>query len=242
MLVGGRKLLPWLLNRISQTNSRELFTLSILALDLGVAAGSAVVFGVSVALGAFLAGMAVGQSEFSARAGAEALPMRDAFAVMFFPLVGMLFDPRQALRAPFLVLATLAVVVIAKPLAAFTITTLLGHGKTVRIGVAVALGQIGEFSFLLAFAGRDLGVLPATAINPLVAAAIVSIMLNPVLYRALATPGGVSCRSDHECATGRHPSEGPTFREFPGSLDIVRLWWIRTHRPERCAFTARARD
>ncbi|HWB84554.1 MAG TPA: cation:proton antiporter [Bryobacteraceae bacterium] len=191
VLVGGQRLLPWLLNRISQTNSRELFTLSVLAVALGVAAGSAVAFGVSMALGAFLAGMVVGQSEFSARAGAEALPMRDAFAVMFFVSIGMLFDPRELLREPVLVLATLAVVLIAKPLAAFMITTLLGYGKKVGVGVGVALGQIGEFSFLLAVVGRDLGVLPATGMNALVAAAIISIMLNPVLYRALGTPDGV---------------------------------------------------
>jgi CPA2 family monovalent cation:H+ antiporter-2 len=191
LFVGGRRFLPWLLHRISQTNSRELFTLSVLAVALGVAAGSAVAFGVSMALGAFLAGMVVGQSEFGARAAAEALPMRDAFAVMFFLSVGMLFDPGQALGAPVPALTTLAVVMIAKPMAAFTITTLLGYGGRVALGVAAALGQIGEFSFLLAVVGRDLGVLPETAMNQLVAAAIVSIMLNPVLYRALAIPDGI---------------------------------------------------
>lgn len=190
VLVLGQRVLPWLLNRVAQTNSRELFTLSVLAVALGIAAGSAVVFGVSMALGAFLAGMVVGQSEFSARAGAEALPMRDAFAVMFFLSVGMLFDPAAALQSPMLILATLGVVMIGKPVAAYTIAVLLGYGAKVGIGVAVALAQIGEFSFLLAVVGRDLGALPATAMNPLVATAIVSIMLNPVLYRALATPQG----------------------------------------------------
>jgi CPA2 family monovalent cation:H+ antiporter-2 len=144
-----------------------------------------------MALGAFLAGMVVGQSEFSARAGAEALPMRDAFAVMFFLSVGMLFNPGQALKSPLLVLATLGVVMIGKPIAAYAIAVLLGYGAKVGIGVAVALAQVGEFSFLLAVLGRDLGALPADAMNPLVATAIISIMLNPFLYRHLATPEGV---------------------------------------------------
>lgn len=183
VLLLGRRLLPWLLSQVAQANSRELFTLSVLAVALGVAAGASVVFGVSMALGAFLAGMAVGQSEFSARAGAEALPMRDAFAVMFFLSVGMLFDPREFLRAPLFTLATLAVVMIGKPLAAYLISVLLGWGASVGILVGVALAQIGEFSFLLAVVARDVGALPASTLHPLVATAIVSIVLNPLLYR-----------------------------------------------------------
>ncbi|MCC6291937.1 MAG: cation:proton antiporter [Bryobacterales bacterium] len=175
--------IPWLLKKIAETRSRELFTLAVLAVALGVAVGSAYLFGVSMALGAFLAGMVVGQSDFSARAGAEALPMKDAFAVMFFLSVGMLFDPRYLLQAPLLTLATLAIVMIGKPLAAMTIVAVLGYSSRIGLGVAFALAQIGEFSFLLGTLGTQLGVLPAGAMNPLVAAAIFSIMLSPALFR-----------------------------------------------------------
>jgi CPA2 family monovalent cation:H+ antiporter-2 len=136
-----------------------------------------------MALGAFLAGMVVGQSDFSARAGSEALPMRDAFAVMFFLSVGMLFDPRQALESPLEIAAALAIVMIGKPVAAIVIVAALGYSSRVGLGVALALAQIGEFSFLLATLGRQVGALPDSAMNPIVAAAIISIMLNPVLYR-----------------------------------------------------------
>jgi monovalent cation:H+ antiporter-2, CPA2 family len=186
-LVAGGRVIPWVLNKIADTHSRELFTLSVLAITLGIALGSTYVFGVSMALGAFMAGMVVGQSDFSARAGAEALPMRDAFAVMFFLSVGMLLDPWQVVAAPLLILATLAIVMIGKPLAAMIIVALLGYSSRIGLGVAIALAQIGEFSFLLAVLGRDLGVLPDAAMNPIVTAAIVSIMLNPMLYRTLGS-------------------------------------------------------
>jgi CPA2 family monovalent cation:H+ antiporter-2 len=183
LFVGGR-FVPWFLNKVANTHSRELFTLSVLSLALGIAVGSAVVFGVSMALGAFLAGMVVGQSEFSARAGAEALPMRDAFAVMFFLSVGLLFDPMQALQAPVLTLATLAIVMLVKPVAAIVIVALLGYSSQIGLGVALALAQVGEFSFLLATLGRQLGALDHASMNALVAAAILSIMVNPILYRS----------------------------------------------------------
>jgi monovalent cation:H+ antiporter-2, CPA2 family len=182
-LFAGGRFIPWLLNRAAETHSRELFTLSVLAVALGIAVGSAQFFGVSMALGAFLAGMVVGQSDFSARAASEALPMRDAFAVMFFLSVGMLFDPRQLIAQPLLIVSTLAVVLVGKPLAAFAIVTAMGYGSRVALGVAAALAQIGEFSFLLASLGRQVGALPETAMNPLVATAIISIMLNPIVYR-----------------------------------------------------------
>jgi len=185
-LYAGGRLVPWLLNKVAETRSRELFTLSVLSVALGIAAGSAVLFGVSMALGAFLAGMVVGRSEFSARAGADALPMRDAFAVMFFISIGMLFDPRQAFGSPVLTLETLAIVMIGKPLAALVIVAVLGYSSRVGIGVALALAQIGEFSFLLATVGRQIGALDDAAVNALVAAAILSIMVNPLLYRAAA--------------------------------------------------------
>lgn len=182
LFVGGR-VVPRLLSKIAETRSRELFTLSVLAIALGIAVGSAYFFDVSMALGAFLAGMVVGQSEFSARAGSEALPMRDAFAVMFFLSVGMLFDPFQAFESPALIAATLAIVLLGKPLAAILIVAILGYSFRIGIGVALVLAQIGEFSFLLAALGLKLGALPESAMNPIIAVAIVSIMLNPLVYR-----------------------------------------------------------
>src|SRR5712691_4611554 len=182
LVVGGR-LIPWLLERVAATRSRELFTLTILVLALGIAVGSAMLFGVSMALGAFLAGMVVGRSDFSLRAASEALPMRDAFAVLFFVSVGMLLNPRHVLEAPGLVAATLGVVMLGKPLAALGIVLLLGYAPQVALAVALALAQIGEFSFILVTLGKDLGLLTAAATNTVVAAAIVSITLNPLLYR-----------------------------------------------------------
>ena len=141
-VVGGRAI-PWLLDFVARTRSRELFTLTILVIALGIAVGSAGLFGVSMALGAFLAGMVVGRSEFSVRAASEALPMRDAFAVLFFVSVGMLFDPRQVLTAPWLTLISILIVVVGKPLAAFGITLLVGRPVNVALAVAAALAQIG---------------------------------------------------------------------------------------------------
>jgi CPA2 family monovalent cation:H+ antiporter-2 len=186
-LLAGSRFVPWLLSRIAETRSRELFTLGVLSVALGIAVGSALLFGVSMALGAFLAGMVVGQSEFSARAGSEAIPMRDAFAVMFFLSVGMLLDPRQALESPAVLAVTLAIVFVVRPLAAFFIMIVLGIGSRVATAVSLALAQIGEFSFLMAGVGRQIGVLDATAMNVLVLAAVVSILLSPALFR-LATP------------------------------------------------------
>ncbi len=187
MVIVGSRAIPWLLNKVVLSRSRELFTLSVLAVALGIAAGATLVFQISMALGAFLAGMVVGQSEFSARAGSEALPLRDAFAVMFFLSVGMLLDPAGVLESPALVASTLAVVMLGKPMAALLIVAVLGYSSKIGIGVAIALAQIGEFSFLLATLSRQLGVLPEPAMNALVATAIVSITLNPILYR-LSTP------------------------------------------------------
>jgi CPA2 family monovalent cation:H+ antiporter-2 len=180
-LVGDR-FIPRLLERVAETRSRELFTLTVLVVALGIAVGSAILFGVSMALGAFLAGMVVGRSDFSLRAASEALPMRDAFAVLFFVSVGMLLDPRHLLEAPGLVVATLGVILLGKPLAALGLVLLLGYPVKVALAVAVALAQIGEFSFILAALGKDLGLLTSAAMNTIVAAAIVSITFNPFLY------------------------------------------------------------
>jgi len=178
----GRALIPKLMSYVARTRSRELFTLAVLVLALGIAVGSTALFGVSMALGAFLAGMVVGQSEFSSRAASDALPMRDAFAVLFFVSVGMLLDPSELLVHAPLVLATVAVVIVGKAVAAFAAVRLLRYPVATAVSVAVALAQIGEFSFILANLGRDLDVLPAVASQVLVAASIVSITLNPLLF------------------------------------------------------------
>src|SRR5947209_5880597 len=157
-LLGGR-LIPWLLGRVAATGSRELFTLTVLVVALGIAVGSAKLFGVSMALGAFLAGMVVGRSDFSLRAATDALPMRDAFAVLFFVATGMLFNPRYVLEAPGLVAATLGIVMVGKPLGALLIILLLGYPLRVALAVSVALAQVGEFTFMLATLGQGLGVL-----------------------------------------------------------------------------------
>jgi len=182
--VGGR-VIPWLLEHVAATRSRELFTLAVLVLALGIAIGAARLFGVSMALGAFLAGMVVGRSDYSSRAASEALPMRDAFAVLFFVSVGMLFKPAYLLEAPILVAATVAIVLVGKPLAALGIVLVLNYPLRVALAVAVALAQIGEFSFILATLGSELKILPEGAMNTLVAAAIVSISINPALYRLI---------------------------------------------------------
>jgi CPA2 family monovalent cation:H+ antiporter-2 len=183
VIVGGR-VIPWTLERVAATRSRELFTLAVLVIALGIAVVSAKLFGVSMALGAFLAGMIVGRSDFSLRAASEALPMRDAFAVLFFVSVGMLFDPRTLLEAPGLIAATLGIVLVAKPLAALAIAVVRGYPLRIALPVATSLAQIGEFSFMLAAVARELGAMPDRAVDALVAAAIASITLNPLLYRA----------------------------------------------------------
>lgn len=185
-VVVGDRVIPKLLFYVVRSGSRELFTLSVLVLALGIAVGSAKLFGASMALGAFLAGMVVGRSDFALRAASEALPMRDAFAVLFFVSVGMLFDPSFLWQRPGLVLATLGIVLIGKPLAATAIVLLLKRPRRLALGVGAALAQIGEFSFIVASLGLALNVLPGEATSALVAASIVSITLNPLLYRAMA--------------------------------------------------------
>ena len=193
VLVGSR-VIPWLLEKVAATRSRELFTLTVLVVALGIAVGSAKVFGVSMALGAFLAGMVVGRSEFSLRAASEALPMRDAFAVLFFVSVGLLFNPHHLMEEPWLMAATLGIIIIGKPLTALCIVMLLRYPFRIALSVAVALAQIGEFSFMLALLGNQLGILPSTAMNTLVAAAILSITVNPVLYRLIDRIEGRAAR------------------------------------------------
>ncbi|HSI14335.1 MAG TPA: cation:proton antiporter, partial [Chthoniobacter sp.] len=179
-LVVGQKLIPLLLGYVARTGSRELFTLAVLVLALGIAVGSAKFFGASMALGAFLAGMVVGQSEFGARAAADALSMRDAFAVLFFVSVGMLFDPKAVMDGWPLMLATLGIVVLGKPLAALLVVLLFRRPFEAALSIAVALSQIGEFSFILGALARSLNILPESAIGAMVLASIGSITINPL--------------------------------------------------------------
>jgi CPA2 family monovalent cation:H+ antiporter-2 len=184
--VVGTRVIPKVLDYIADTRSRELFTLTVLVIALGIAVGSAAVFNVSMALGAFLAGMVVGRSDYSLRAATEALPMRDAFAVLFFVSVGMLLDPGALLATPALTLGALAIVLVAKPFVAFVLVWAMRYPFRTTLTVAVALSQIGEFSFILATLGRDLAILPEGATNALVAAAVTSIVLNPLAFRSIA--------------------------------------------------------
>ena len=183
--VVGTRVIPRALDYVASTRSRELFTLTVLVIALGIAVGSSMIFSVSMALGAFLAGMVVGQSEYSFRAASEALPMRDAFAVLFFVSVGMLLDPAVLFASPGLVAGALAIVLIGKPLVALVIVWAMKYPFRAALTVGIALAQIGEFSFILATIGRELGLLTTDATNALVATAIVSIVLNPIAYRAI---------------------------------------------------------
>ena len=183
--VVGRRVIPVVLDRVAATRSRELFTLTVLAVALGLAVGSAAVFGVSVALGAFLAGMIVGTSDYSLRAATDALPMRDAFAVLFFVSVGMLLHPASVMDYPVFALAALAIVIVGKPLTAALVTWLMNYPLRTTLTVAVALSQIGEFSFILVTLGRDLAIVPAAAMDVVVLVAIISITLNPLAFSAI---------------------------------------------------------
>jgi monovalent cation:H+ antiporter-2, CPA2 family len=185
MLIVGRRLIPWLLERTAGTGSRELFTLAVLAIALGVAYASAMLFGVSFALGAFFAGMVLNESKLSHQAATDSLPLRDAFAVLFFVSIGMLFDPMILLREPLAVLGTVLIIVVGKSLAALAIVRAFGRPLDVGLTIATSLAQIGEFSFILAGLGVDLGLLSKDGRDLILAGAILSICANPLLFAAL---------------------------------------------------------
>jgi CPA2 family monovalent cation:H+ antiporter-2 len=185
MVVLGRRLIPWMLHYIAQTGSRELFRLGVLAIALGFAFGAAKLFGVSFALGAFFAGMILSESELSQRAAEDTLPLRDAFAVLFFVSVGMLFDPSILVRQFWPVLATVVIITIGKSLAALAIVRAFGHPMSTALTISASLAQIGEFSFILAGLGVALGVLDAQARDLILAGALISILLNPLIFIGL---------------------------------------------------------
>jgi CPA2 family monovalent cation:H+ antiporter-2 len=182
MLIVGTRVLPWLLEQVVRTGSRELFTLAVIAAALGIAFASAELFGVSFALGAFFAGIVVNESDHSHKAAEQAKPLEDAFAVLFFLSVGMLFDPGILVRHPIQVLAVLAIIVLGKSLAAFVIVRAAGYGTATAVTVAATLAQIGEFSFILAGLGTSHGLLSAEGQHLIIAGALLSITFNPALF------------------------------------------------------------
>ncbi len=185
MLVIGRRVIPWLMHHTAHTGSRELFRLAVYAIALGVAYGAAKLFGVSFALGAFFAGVVLGESDLSQQAAEEAIPLRDAFAVLFFVSVGMLLNPAVFIEAPFAMLATVAIIIVGKSAAAYLIVRAFRYPTTTALTVSASLAQIGEFSFILIGLGVDLKMVPKEARDLVLAGAIVSIMLNPLVFAML---------------------------------------------------------
>jgi CPA2 family monovalent cation:H+ antiporter-2 len=202
-IVLGPRVVPWLLQQVARTGSRELFTLSVLAVAIGIAFAAAQVFGVSLALGAFFAGVVLSESRFGHRAAAESMPMQDAFAVLFFVSVGMLFDPRILVEKPMQVAEVLAVIVIGKAVAATAIVALLGYPLSVGIATAAALARIGEFSFILAALGISTGLLPPEGRDLIVAAALLSITLSSLAYAAADAIGSAVAASPRLSAYGQ---------------------------------------
>ena len=203
MLVVGRRVIPWILHYVAHTGSRELFRLAVFAISLGVAFGAAVLFDVSFALGAFFAGMILSESELSQRAANETLPLRDAFAVLFFVSVGMLVDPAIVLREPLPLLVTVVIIIFGKSVAAFAIVRLFGYPTSTALTISASLAQIGEFSFILVSLGVSLALLPERGRDLVLAGAIISIMLNPLCFALLDR----MLAKKEESATPEKPAE-----------------------------------
>jgi CPA2 family monovalent cation:H+ antiporter-2 len=221
MLVVGRRAIPWLLGRVVGTGSRELFTLAVLAIALGIAVGAAGLFGVSFALGAFFAGVIVSESDFSHDAATNALPLQDAFAVLFFVSVGMLFDPAILVRQPLRVLTVLGIVVVGKSLASLALVLAFRYPLRTAFVISASLAQIGEFSFILAALGVSLGLLPREAQSLVVAGALLSITINPFVFTAAERLAGWVGRRRGLAAALERPA-GP-LAELPATVDAERL-------------------
>ncbi len=221
MLVGGRKLLPKLLSWVAQTGSRELFTLSVLTLSLGLAYGAAILFGVSFALGAFFAGMVMQESEFSHRAADESLPLRDAFAVLFFVSVGMLVDPAVLWQQPLQLAATVGIIVVGKTLAAVALVLALRYPLNTALTVGAGLAQIGEFSFILAGLGVSLGLLSPQGHSLILAAALVSIALNAALFGMLSP--ALNWARTHSTWAQRMEARDDPLAQLPDSVPATAL-------------------
>ena len=219
MLVVGRRIIPWILHYVAHTGSRELFRLAVLAVALGVAYGSAALFGVSFALGAFFAGMVLAESQLSTQAAKDTLPLRDAFAVLFFVSVGMLFNPFVLVDQPLAVLGTFLIIVVGKSCAAYLIVRMFRHSRHVALTISASLAQIGEFSFILVVLGTSLQILPPEARDLVVAGAILSIFVNPLLFFGLERWTQRQERAEDaaapepaEPAAPAEPEEAPTTR------------------------------
>src|SRR5215510_3680779 len=222
MLVVGKRVIPWVLHYVAHTGSRELFRLAVLAISLGVAYGSAMLFDVSFALGAFFAGMVLSESELSQRAATETLPLRDAFAVLFFVSVGMLVDPMIVVRDTGAVLATLLIIMLGKSIAAFAIVRLFGHPTSTALTISASLAQIGEFSFILASLGVSLALLPERGRDLILAGAILSILLNPLCFAALDRWLG-------KRELGKAPGAAPGAAKEPAAREEIPVTTLTDH-------------
>ncbi|RIL04567.1 MAG: Kef family K(+) transporter [Proteobacteria bacterium] len=221
MVLVGRRVFPWLLWQVVRTGSRELFLLCVIAAAVGIAYGAAAVFDVSFALGAFFAGMILRESSLSHRAASESLPLRDAFSVLFFVSVGMLFDPAMLVDEPLRVLVVLAIIVLGKTLAAFCLVLAFRYPLNTALTVSASLAQIGEFSFILASLGVSLDLLPAEGHNLILAGSLLSIALNPLVFEAVA-PLQAWIRSRSRLARAMERPDDP-LAELPTSVDESRL-------------------
>lgn len=217
MLIAGRRMLPWLLWQVSRTGSRELFTLAVIASAIGIAYGASELFGVSFALGAFFAGMVMRGSEFSHRAAQESLPLRDAFSVLFFVSVGMLFVPSILLEQPLHVLGVVAIIIFGKSVAAFALVLAFRYPLNTALTVSASLAQIGEFSFILAGLGLALGLLPPEGMSLVLAGALISIALNPLLFGTIEPIRRWTLR--YSDLARRLERRGDPFAELPMSTE-----------------------
>jgi CPA2 family monovalent cation:H+ antiporter-2 len=217
MLVVGRRLFPWLLWQVARTGSRELFTLCVIAAAVGIAYGSAELFGVSFALGAFFAGMVMRESALSHRAADESLPLRDAFSVLFFVSVGMLFDPAMLISEPLRVVVVVTIIIVGKTVAAFFLVLAFRYPLNTALTVSASLAQIGEFSFILAGLGVSLGLLPPEGQSLILAGALISIALNPLVFQAIE-PAQAWIRSRSKLARTLERSDDP-LAELPMTVD-----------------------
>ena len=221
MLVVGRRVFPWLLWQVARTGSRELFTLCVIAAAVGIAYGSAELFGISFALGAFLAGMVMRESALSYRAADESLPLRDAFSVLFFVSIGMLFDPEMLIREPLRVLVVVAIIVFGKSLAAFLLVLAFRYPLNTALMVSASRAQVGEFSFILAGLGVSLKLLPTEGQSLILAGALISIALNPLVFHAIE-PVQAWIRSRPKLARALERPDDP-LAELPMTVDQNRL-------------------
>ncbi|ALQ50025.1 YbaL family putative K(+) efflux transporter [Nitrosomonas ureae] len=217
MLVVGLRVLPWLLWQVARTGSRELFTLAVVAAAICIAYGAAALFNVSFALGAFFAGMVMRESKFSHRAAEESLPLRDAFAVLFFVSVGMLFDPTVLIDEPMHVLAVVAIIIVGKSIAAMLLVLILRYPLNTALTVAASLGQIGEFSFILAGLGLTLELMPAEGMSLVLAGALISIAFNPIAFAVIAPLRNLILK--HSAVARKYESRDDPYAELPMSTE-----------------------